>query len=188
MCAGRLDKCGGRPCGRHERRADDHDQRHLAGGGASRAAGLACTSTQPPAAEFRLTLELSLTALRRVCAQLEAGITAATNECIAGRFCDRLARSTFDLFAIVKRIADAGAQFRSLAEPWADTGTSTGRLMLAVLARGFGRRGARPYPHTHRRGPQPGATARAAHGPTAEAHRRAEGRGPPATGGGRDPC
>ena len=46
---------------------------------------------------------------------------------------DRLARSTFDLFAIVKRIADAGAHFRSLAEPWADTGTSTGRLMLAVL-------------------------------------------------------
>jgi DNA invertase Pin-like site-specific DNA recombinase len=46
---------------------------------------------------------------------------------------DRLARSTFDLFAIVKRIVDANAQFRSLAEPWADTGTSTGRLMLAVL-------------------------------------------------------
>ena len=46
---------------------------------------------------------------------------------------DRLARSTFDLFAIVKRIADAKAQFRSLAEPWADTATSTGRLMLAVL-------------------------------------------------------
>src|SRR3984893_4746855 len=47
---------------------------------------------------------------------------------------DRLARSTFD--AIVKQIVDAKAQFRSLAEPWADTGTSTGRLMLAVL-RGF---------------------------------------------------
>src|SRR5689334_12198971 len=48
---------------------------------------------------------------------------------------DRLARSTFDLFAIIKRIVDAGAQFQSLAlaEPWADTGTSTGRLMLAVL-------------------------------------------------------
>src|SRR5215470_5120304 len=46
---------------------------------------------------------------------------------------DRLARSTFDLFDIVKRIVDAKAQFRSLAEPWADTGTSTGRLMLAVL-------------------------------------------------------
>ena len=46
---------------------------------------------------------------------------------------DRAARSTFDLFTILKRIVDAKAQFRSLAEPWADTGTSTGRLMLAVL-------------------------------------------------------
>jgi DNA invertase Pin-like site-specific DNA recombinase len=44
-----------------------------------------------------------------------------------------LARSTFDLFGIVKQIVDAKAQFRSLAEPWADTGTSTGRLMIAVL-------------------------------------------------------
>ena len=43
---------------------------------------------------------------------------------------DRLARSTFDLFAIVKQIVDAGGQFRSLAEPWADTATSTGRLMI----------------------------------------------------------
>jgi hypothetical protein len=39
----------------------------------------------------------------------------------------------FDLFAIVKGIVDAGGQFRSLAEPWADTATSTGRLMIAVL-------------------------------------------------------
>ena len=46
---------------------------------------------------------------------------------------DRLARSTFDPFGIIKRIVDAKAQFRSLAEPWADTGTSTGRLMLAIL-------------------------------------------------------
>ena len=46
---------------------------------------------------------------------------------------DRLARSTFDLFAIVKQIVDAKAQFRSLAEPWANTATSTGRLMIAVL-------------------------------------------------------
>src|SRR6201993_4382789 len=48
---------------------------------------------------------------------------------------DRLARSTFDLLALVKEIVDAKAQFRSLAEPWADTGTSTGRLMIAVLGR-----------------------------------------------------
>src|SRR5947199_4596381 len=46
---------------------------------------------------------------------------------------DRLARSTFDLFGIVKRIVDAKALFRSLAEPWADSTSSTGRLMLAVL-------------------------------------------------------
>jgi DNA invertase Pin-like site-specific DNA recombinase len=46
---------------------------------------------------------------------------------------DRLARSTFDLFAIVKEIADAGGQFRSLVEPWADTPTSTGRVMIVIL-------------------------------------------------------
>jgi len=46
---------------------------------------------------------------------------------------DRLARSTFDLFAILKQIVDTGGQFRSLAEPWADTGTRTGRLMIDVL-------------------------------------------------------
>jgi DNA invertase Pin-like site-specific DNA recombinase len=46
---------------------------------------------------------------------------------------DRLARSTFDLFAIIQRIVDAGAHFRSIAEPWADTTTSAGRLMIAVL-------------------------------------------------------
>src|SRR5262249_11549017 len=46
---------------------------------------------------------------------------------------DRLARSTFDLFGIVKRIVDANAQFRSLAEPCPATVMSPGRLMLAVL-------------------------------------------------------
>src|ERR1700750_2736940 len=46
---------------------------------------------------------------------------------------DRLARSAFALVAIVKQIRGAQGQFRSLAEPWADTGTSTGRLMIAVL-------------------------------------------------------
>ncbi len=46
---------------------------------------------------------------------------------------DRMARSVFELFAIVKKIIDAGGQFVSLAEPWADTSTSTGRLMIAVL-------------------------------------------------------
>ena len=39
---------------------------------------------------------------------------------------DRLARSTFDLFAIVKQIVDAKAQFRSLAEPWATAAPAPG--------------------------------------------------------------
>jgi DNA invertase Pin-like site-specific DNA recombinase len=57
----------------------------------------------------------------------------APGDVVAVTRIDRLARSTFDLFGIVKRVADTKAQFQSLAEPWADTGTSTGRLMLAVL-------------------------------------------------------
>jgi DNA invertase Pin-like site-specific DNA recombinase len=46
---------------------------------------------------------------------------------------DRLARSTIDLLTIVKQIADRGCLFKSLAEPWADTTTPGGRLMLTVL-------------------------------------------------------
>jgi DNA invertase Pin-like site-specific DNA recombinase len=46
---------------------------------------------------------------------------------------DRLARSTFDLLGIMAQIAKRGALFRSLAEPWADTSTPTGRLMLTLL-------------------------------------------------------
>lgn len=65
--------------------------------------------------------------LARLLKALQAG-----DELVVTRI-DRLARSTFDLFAIVKKVSDAGARFRSLAEPWADTGTATGRLMIAVL-------------------------------------------------------
>jgi len=59
--------------------------------------------------------------------------TIAPGDVVTVTRIDRLARSTFDLFAIVKQIVDAGGQFRSLAEPWADTATSPGRLMIAVL-------------------------------------------------------
>jgi len=41
--------------------------------------------------------------------------TLAPGEVVTVRRIDRLARSTFDLFAIVNRIVDANAQFRSLA-------------------------------------------------------------------------
>ncbi|WP_306310199.1 recombinase family protein [Acetobacter tropicalis] len=46
---------------------------------------------------------------------------------------DRLARSTFDLFSIFKDITNKKVQFHSIDEPWTDTSTSTGRLMLAIL-------------------------------------------------------
>src|SRR2546423_4255960 len=45
---------------------------------------------------------------------------------------DRLARSPFDLFAILKQIVDRGGQFPSLAEPRANTATQTGRSRIAV--------------------------------------------------------
>ena len=100
---------------------------------------------------------------------------------------DRLARSTFDLFAIVKRIADAKAQFRSLAEPWTDTGTSTGRLMLAVLGglvdveRDLVRtRIAEDRNRAKRRGQHVGRFSR-----LTDAQKS---RGPATTGAGRDAC
>ncbi len=46
---------------------------------------------------------------------------------------DRLARSTRDLLNVLGTIADKGAAFRSLGDPWADTTTPHGRLMLTVL-------------------------------------------------------
>lgn len=46
---------------------------------------------------------------------------------------DRLARSTRDLLNILDGVSKAGAGFRSLADAWADTTTSHGRLMLTVL-------------------------------------------------------
>jgi DNA invertase Pin-like site-specific DNA recombinase len=46
---------------------------------------------------------------------------------------DRLARSTRDLLNTLAAIADAGAGFKSLGDPWCDTTTPHGRLMLTVL-------------------------------------------------------
>jgi DNA invertase Pin-like site-specific DNA recombinase len=46
---------------------------------------------------------------------------------------DRLARSTRDLLNVLDAIAKAGATFKSLADPWCDTTTPHGRLMLTVL-------------------------------------------------------
>ena len=47
---------------------------------------------------------------------------------------DRLARSTSDLLHIAEQINDSGAGLRSLAEPWADTTSPAGRMVLTIFA------------------------------------------------------
>ena len=47
---------------------------------------------------------------------------------------DRLARSTRDLLDIAERIQGVGAGLRSLAEPWTDTTTPAGRMVLTVFS------------------------------------------------------
>jgi DNA invertase Pin-like site-specific DNA recombinase len=46
---------------------------------------------------------------------------------------DRLARSTRDLLNVLATVSGKGAGFRSIADAWADTTTTHGRLMLTVL-------------------------------------------------------
>jgi DNA invertase Pin-like site-specific DNA recombinase len=67
------------------------------------------------------------TQLRRLLDQLDAGDVVTVTRL------DRLARSTRDLLNTLGTIADRKAGFRSLGDAWADTTTSHGRLMLAVL-------------------------------------------------------
>lgn len=47
---------------------------------------------------------------------------------------DRLARSSLDLHLILNDVTRRGAGFRSLGDPWADTTSPHGRLLLAILA------------------------------------------------------
>ncbi|MGW8142506.1 recombinase family protein [Sphingomonas zeae] len=47
---------------------------------------------------------------------------------------DRLARSTRDLLDIAEKLKEAGAGLRSLAEPWADTTSPAGRMVLTIFA------------------------------------------------------
>ena len=65
--------------------------------------------------------------LERVLDELEAGDVLVVTKL------DRLARSTLDLLRIVDQIGKEGAGFKSLGDPWADTTTPHGRLMLTVL-------------------------------------------------------
>ena len=65
--------------------------------------------------------------LRRVIEQLDA------DDVLMVTRLDRLARSTRDLLNTLAAITGKKAGFRSLADAWADTTTSHGRLMLTVL-------------------------------------------------------
>jgi DNA invertase Pin-like site-specific DNA recombinase len=66
-------------------------------------------------------------ALARVLASLSAGDVLMVTRL------DRLARSTRDLLNVLATVSERGAGFRSLTDPWADTTTPHGRLMLTVL-------------------------------------------------------
>jgi DNA invertase Pin-like site-specific DNA recombinase len=47
---------------------------------------------------------------------------------------DRLARSTRDLLETMETIREVGARFQSLSEPWANTTTHAGKLIMTVFA------------------------------------------------------
>ncbi len=47
---------------------------------------------------------------------------------------DRLARSTRDLLNTIETLAESGANFKSLSEPWANTTTHTGKMIMTVFA------------------------------------------------------
>lgn len=66
--------------------------------------------------------------LQRLLDQLRAGDTVVVWKL------DRIARSTRDLLATMDTIRDAGARFQSLSEPWADTTTHAGKMIMTVFA------------------------------------------------------
>jgi DNA invertase Pin-like site-specific DNA recombinase len=66
-------------------------------------------------------------ALARAIAALAPGDTLIVSKL------DRLARSTRDLLNVLDAIAKVGVTFKSLGDPWCDTTTPHGRLMLTVL-------------------------------------------------------
>jgi len=47
---------------------------------------------------------------------------------------DRIARSTRELLDIMDRFRDRGVAVRSLQEPWADTTTPSGKMIMTIMA------------------------------------------------------
>jgi DNA invertase Pin-like site-specific DNA recombinase len=66
--------------------------------------------------------------LQRLLDQLRTGDTVVVWKL------DRIARSTRHLLDIMDTIREAGARFRSLSEPWADTTTHAGKMIMTIFA------------------------------------------------------
>jgi DNA invertase Pin-like site-specific DNA recombinase len=65
--------------------------------------------------------------LRRMLDQLRDGDVVVISRL------DRLARSTRDLLELCEEIGTVGAGLRSIAEPWADTTSAAGKMILTVF-------------------------------------------------------
>ena len=66
--------------------------------------------------------------LRRLIKSLQAGDVMMVTAIYRG------ARNTRDLLNILDEVSRAGAKFKSLSEPWCDSTSPTGELMITVLA------------------------------------------------------
>jgi DNA invertase Pin-like site-specific DNA recombinase len=78
-------------------------------------------------AEKQSGIKTDRAALARCLRELEAGDVLLVTKL------DRLARSTRDLLNTLAAVAERGASFKSLGDPWADTTTPHGKLMITVL-------------------------------------------------------
>jgi len=61
-------------------------------------------------------------------------LTVRPDDVIVVTRLDRLARSTRDLLDIAEKLQGVGVGLRSLAEPWADTTSPAGRMVLTIFA------------------------------------------------------
>jgi DNA invertase Pin-like site-specific DNA recombinase len=61
---------------------------------------------------------------------------------------DRLARSTRNLLETMESIREARAKFQSLSEPWADTTTRAGKMIMTIFA-GIADDAERAIMHSH---------------------------------------
>lgn len=61
-------------------------------------------------------------------------LTARSDDVVVVTRLDRLARSTRDLLELAETLQVAGIGLRSLSEPWADTTSLAGRMVLTIFA------------------------------------------------------